>query len=74
MLRNNARAVPANLFEGFEKDSGGAEALAAFESALMVAYEQALDNGVCPSMVLAVMLDMAAREARRLIAERPCEH
>jgi len=37
-----------------------------FESALIVAYEEALQNGVLPHCALAVMLDVASTEASRL--------
>ena len=37
-----------------------------FESALIAAYEQALENGVSPHSALAVMLDLASVETQRL--------
>ncbi len=47
------------------------QAMDEFESALIVAYEQALQNGVLPQCALAVMLDIASTEALRLGESSP---
>jgi hypothetical protein len=65
MFGHNRRPVPPALFEGFCKPDQSSEALDGFRSALIVAYEQALEDGISSSMALAAMLDLAAVELRR---------
>jgi hypothetical protein len=64
MLGHNRRLVPQTLFEGFEENTS-AEAIDEFKSALIVAYEQALENGMSPGSLLGTMLDWAALEVKR---------
>ena len=65
MLGHNRHLVPQTLFEGFEKENTSTEAIDEFKSALIVAYEHALENGMSPGSVLGTMLDWAALEVKR---------
>ncbi len=65
MLGHNRRAVPAALFEGFTRDPQPAEAIDEFTSALIIAYENAILNGMCPNSVIAAVLDWASLEIKK---------
>lgn len=65
MLGHNRYLVPQTLFEGFEKENISTDAIDEFKSALIVAYEQALENGMSPGSVFGAMLDWAALEVKR---------
>ncbi|MGO9483480.1 MAG: hypothetical protein ACLPX9_02685 [Rhodomicrobium sp.] len=65
MLGHNREPVPLALFEGFEKDNISAEAIDEFKSALIVAYEQALQDGINPGFALGTMLDWVSLEVKR---------
>jgi len=65
MLGHNRQPVPLALFEGFEKEHISAEAVDEFKSALIVAYEQALQSGIAPGYALGAMLDWVSLEVRR---------
>jgi hypothetical protein len=65
MFGHNQQPVPSALFEGFSRDEQSSGALDNFKSALIVAYERALDEGISSGVALAAMLDMAATELKR---------
>lgn len=65
MLGHNSQFVPQTLFEGFDKEDISAQAIDDFRSALIIAYEQALENGVSPGFALGAMLDWVSLEIRR---------
>ncbi len=65
MLGHNWETVPLSLFHGFEKEDISAEAVDEFKSALIVAYEQALQNGISPGSALGAILDWTSSEVRR---------
>jgi hypothetical protein len=65
MFGHNRRPVSPALFEGFSGTEQSNEALDDFKSALIIAFEQALEDGISSSMALAAMLDLAAAELRR---------
>jgi hypothetical protein len=71
MLGHNRHLVPQTLFEGFEKENTSTDAIDDFKSALIVAYEQALENGMSPGSALGTMLDWAALEVKRYTRLRP---
>jgi len=52
------------LFEDFEKDNTS-KAIDNFESALIAAYERALESGLAPGAALAAMLDWISSEFAR---------
>ncbi len=62
------RSFAAKAFEDLKNDCSTAQAMDDFESALIVAYEQAVQSGVRPHCALAVMLNVASSEALRLSA------
>ena len=62
MLPNNQRLTRDALFEDFEKDNTS-KAIDNFESALIAAYERALESGLAPGAALAAMLDWISRFA-----------
>jgi hypothetical protein len=75
MLGHNRLKVPSSPFEGF---SGGNalseasdEASEKFKSALIVAYEEALERGLTPACALAAMLDLVSVELKRSSREDP---
>jgi hypothetical protein len=68
MLGHNRQPVPLDLFEGFEREDDSAEASGEFKSAVIIAYEQALQNGVSPGQALGTMLDWISLEVRRYAA------
>jgi hypothetical protein len=65
MFGHNQQPAPQALFEGFNRDEQSSGALDNFKSALIIAYEQALDDGLSSSAALAAMLDMASTELKR---------
>jgi hypothetical protein len=71
MLGHNRHSVPQTLFEGFERESSSNAAIDEFRSALIVAYEQALENGVGPGSALGAMLDWVSLEIGRYARLRP---
>jgi hypothetical protein len=71
MLGHNRQPVPLALFEGFEREDFSPEAVDEFKSALIVAYEQALESGISPGHALGAMLDWVSMEVRRYAAFCP---
>jgi hypothetical protein len=65
MFGQNRHPAPPYLFEGFEPDEQSSTALDNFKSAIITAYERALDDGISSSVALAAMLDMASTELMR---------
>jgi hypothetical protein len=59
-------AKPGNMATKSKTGLSAAQAMDEFESALILAYEQALKNGVSPYEALAVMLGLASTETLRL--------
>jgi hypothetical protein len=57
-------ASPA-LFEDCKRDEASSEALDQFKSALIVAYEQALEDGMSSGTALAAMIDVMSIELKR---------
>ena len=70
MLGHNRHSVPQALFEGFERENNPDDAIDEFRSAMIVAYEQALENGVSPGFALGAMLDWISLEVRRYTSLR----
>lgn len=70
MLGHNRHSVPRALFEGFERENSSDDAIDEFRSALIAAYEQALENGVSPGLVLGEILDWVSLEVRRYTSLR----
>lgn len=66
MLGHKRKTVPASLLDGSQKNDRLGEAIIEFKSALMAAYERALERGLCPSHALAAVLSWAANETERL--------
>ena len=65
MFARNQRIVPAALFEGFKKKDNTPEAIDEFRSALIIAYEQAIEDGISPNAALAAALDWLSLELKR---------
>jgi hypothetical protein len=55
----------ASVWEACECNRDFADTLDEFQSALIVAYEHALEQGVSPNAALALILDMATSEMQR---------
>jgi hypothetical protein len=67
MFGHNRRLVPPDLFVGFDGDVPSPEALDEFKSALIIAYEQALEDGISASAAIAAMLDLMSAEFKRCV-------
>jgi hypothetical protein len=65
MLGHNRHPVPLALFEGFKKEDVADDVADDFKSALIIAYERALENGISPGFALGAMLDWISLELRR---------
>jgi hypothetical protein len=65
MFCNDRRLVSPASFEDLEADSASHAALDDFKSAVIVAYEQAIEDGISSSVILTAMLDLAAVELKR---------
>lgn len=68
MFGHNRQPVPAALFEGFKSEGASSEAGEEFRGNLIVAYEQALEQGIAPVCALATMLDVISQEFKRSIS------
>jgi hypothetical protein len=73
MLGHNRHPVPLALFEGFEREDFSTEAADEFKSALIIAYEQAVQSGISPGRALGTMLDWVSIEVKRCFADWPDE-
>jgi hypothetical protein len=75
MLGHNRLRVPSSPFEGFSSGNtlseASDEASEKFKSALIVAYEEALEHGLTPGSALAAMLDLVSVELKRSSREGP---
>ena len=65
MFCNDRRLISTELFEDVEADGVSHAALDNFKSAVIVAYEQAIEDGISSSVALTAMLDLAAAELKR---------
>jgi hypothetical protein len=54
------------VLETFASKGDVADPLEEFQSALIVAYEQALEQGISPCAALAVIVDMTFSEMQRI--------
>ncbi len=60
---------PAGISRGPDKNDPNSRASEELKARLIIAYEQALQNGLTPHRALAVMLEWAAEECARVSAE-----
>ncbi len=67
MFGHDKRLVPQAFFEDFEKKDISSDALDDFKSAVIVAYERALDEGISSGIALAAMLDLMSIELKRCV-------
>jgi len=58
------------MLETCENNRDLADPLEEFQSALIIAYEHALEQGISPSTALAVILELTSSEIQRLITPR----
>jgi hypothetical protein len=65
--RGKATAI---VLETCDNNRDLADPLEALQSALILAFEHALEKGISPSTALAVILDMASSETQRWITPR----
>jgi hypothetical protein len=65
MSSHDRRIVPSALFDECKRDETSTEALDEFKSALIVAYEQALEDGMSSGTALAAMIDVMSMEIKR---------
>ena len=65
MFRDDRQFVPPALFEDCKRDEASPEALDELKSALIVAYEQALEDGMSSGTALAAMIDVMSTELKR---------
>ena len=73
MLGLHSLAIPEDLFEGLEEgleqETTLAEAIDELRSALIAAYERALQKGVSPSCALEATLNLVSEECQRCAAD-----
>lgn len=69
MLGRHSLAIPEALFECLEQETPPAEAIDELRSKLIVAYEQALQNGVSATSALQAMLHLVSEECQRCVAD-----
>jgi hypothetical protein len=62
MLEHGELAVPQTLYE-----DDSAEAADSFKSVLIIAYEQALEEGISPSAAIGIVLDWVSLELKRCV-------
>ncbi|MGO9483354.1 MAG: hypothetical protein ACLPX9_02045 [Rhodomicrobium sp.] len=65
MSARQRQKATAIVWETCESNLDLADPLDEFQSALIVAYEHALEQGISSSAALAVILDMASSEMQR---------
>jgi hypothetical protein len=65
MFSDHKQLIPRTLFEGLTREDASSEAMDELRSALIIAYEHALESGVCPSAALAAILDWMLPEFKR---------
>jgi hypothetical protein len=65
MFSHDRQFVPSAFFEDCKRDEASLEALDEFKSALIVAYEQALEDGMSSDTALAAMIDVVSIEIKR---------
>jgi hypothetical protein len=65
MFGHNQRLAPQSLFEGCKQECASPKAVDDFKSVLIIAYEQALEEGISPSTALAAVLDWVVIEFKR---------
>ena len=58
------------MSETYENNRDLAGPLEEFQSALILAYERALEQGISPNTALAVILELTSSEMHRLITPR----
>jgi hypothetical protein len=66
----NIRQKGRNVSERCEKNRDLADPLEEFQSALLLAYERAVEQGIRPADALAALLELASSEMQRLITPR----
>jgi hypothetical protein len=65
MCGQDRQLAPRALFEGIGTRDSAPEAAGELMSALIIAYEQALEAGISPAAVLAAALDWVSLEIQR---------
>jgi hypothetical protein len=65
MFSHDKRLVPQAFFQDFEKNDPLSGALDEFRSAVIIAYERALEEGVGSVIALAAMADLMSQELKR---------
>jgi hypothetical protein len=65
MFGHDKRLVPQAFFQDFENSDPPSGALDEFKSAVIIAYEQALEDGISSSLALAAMADLMSVELKR---------
>ncbi len=65
MFGHDKRLVPQAFFQDFEKSDPLSGALDEFKSAVIIAYERALEEGISSVIALAAMADLMSAELKR---------
>ncbi len=65
MIGHNQRLAPAALFEGLKREDASPKAADDFKSVLIIAYEQALEEGISPGAAIEIVLDWLSLEFKR---------
>jgi hypothetical protein len=67
MIEQDRRLAPRALFDGIENTDDRPETRDEFLSVVMIAYEQALEEGISPAGALAAILDWVSLELQRCV-------
>ena len=67
MFCHDKRLVFPDLFDDSQECDASKEALEEFRSAVIVAYEQALEEGISANAAFSAMLDLMAAELKRSV-------
>jgi len=67
MLSNDKRLISLAVFDEFQECDASSEALDEFKSAIIIAYERALEGGISSSAAFSAMLDLLAAELKRCV-------
>jgi hypothetical protein len=65
MFGHDKRLLSQAFFQDFEKNDSLSGALDEFKSAMIVAYERALEEGISSVMALSAMADLMSQELKR---------
>ncbi len=67
MFCHDKRLASPDSFDRFQECDASSEALDEFKSAIIIAFEQALDDGISSSVAFSAVLDFLAAKFKRCV-------